>query len=95
MIITEVLTLSKKDVYLKDKYLLSSSFVKWTVVSTMTLDFPTGGFSVGIERAQYNRKPGEKHLIGLSVKRRSHPATFYSLFTKTVVWKVESFLVSP
>lgn len=60
MVTIKVFTITKVDVYLKDNYLLSSCFVKWTVISAMALDFTTWGFRVEIQKAQHNRKTGEK-----------------------------------
>lgn len=46
MVIIKVFTITKVDVYLKDNYLLSSCFVRWTVITAMALDFTTWGFCV-------------------------------------------------
>lgn len=56
MVTIKVFTIIKVDV----NYLLSSSFVKWTVISAKALDFTTWEFLVEIQKAQHNKKIGEK-----------------------------------
>lgn len=81
MLIIGLFMITKEDIYLKDNHLLSSYSVKLTWSQSYGPRLPPWGFSVEVEKAHCNRKPGEKNLIELIIKRpvsRGSPLPIHS-----------------